>query len=172
MGNLFGLYSFFHQSCATGTLLLQKEIYPQKSLPNLRQLIFCRLLKSLKVTPAMIAIPGVPGNKETSKEIRNRKICTRRGSREQVTEVQGLNTKASSLPPLPPAHETNPMRGNVPRGTESGVLVYARHPERNLSFPHDVRYTSLLPLLKSPTVSHTAARALPKETGISVRLGR
>ena len=24
----------------------------------------------------MIAIPGVPGNKETSKEIRNRKICT------------------------------------------------------------------------------------------------
>ena len=44
MGNLFGLYSFFHQSCATGTLILQKEIYPQKSLPNLRQLIFCRLL--------------------------------------------------------------------------------------------------------------------------------
>ena len=29
----------------TGTLLLQKEIYPQKSLPNLRQLIFCRLLR-------------------------------------------------------------------------------------------------------------------------------
>ena len=45
LGNLFGQYSFFHQSCATGTLLLQKEIYPQKSLPNLRQLIFCRLLK-------------------------------------------------------------------------------------------------------------------------------
>ena len=44
LGNLFGQYSFFHQSCATGTLLLQKEIYPQKSLPNLRQLIFCRLL--------------------------------------------------------------------------------------------------------------------------------
>ena len=46
-GNLFGQYSFFHQSCATGTLLLQKEIYPQKSLPNLRQLIFCRLLKKV-----------------------------------------------------------------------------------------------------------------------------
>ena len=92
-------------------------------MPNLRQLIFCRLLKSLKVTPAMIAIPGAPGNKETSKEIRNRKICIRRGSREQ-----GLDTKAPSLPPLPPAHETNPMRGNVPRGTESGALVYARHP--------------------------------------------
>ena len=44
MGNLCGQYSFFHQSCATGTLLFQKEIYPQKSLPNLRQLIFCRLL--------------------------------------------------------------------------------------------------------------------------------
>ena len=44
LGNLFGQYSFFHQSCATSTLLLQKEIYPQKSLPNLRQLIFCRLL--------------------------------------------------------------------------------------------------------------------------------
>ena len=43
-GSLFGQYSFFHQSCATGTLLLQKEIYPQKSLPNLRQLTFCRLL--------------------------------------------------------------------------------------------------------------------------------
>ena len=26
-------------------LLLQKEIYPQKSLPNLQQLILCRLLK-------------------------------------------------------------------------------------------------------------------------------
>ena len=36
LGNLFGQYSFFHQSYATGTLLLQKEIYPQKSLPNLR----------------------------------------------------------------------------------------------------------------------------------------
>ena len=44
LGSLFGLYPFFHQSCATGTLLLQKGIYPQKSLPNLRQLIFCRLL--------------------------------------------------------------------------------------------------------------------------------
>ena len=66
----------------------------QKSLPNLRQLIFCRLLKSLKVTPAMIAIPGVPGNKETSKEIRNRKICTRRGSREQAAEVAGARHKS------------------------------------------------------------------------------
>ena len=62
----------------------------------------------------MIAIPGVPGNKETSKEIRNRKICIRRGSREQVAEVQGLNTKASSLQPLPPAHETNPVRKKEP----------------------------------------------------------
>ena len=46
LGNLFGQYSFFHQSCATGTLLLQKGIYPQKSLPNLRQLILCHLLRS------------------------------------------------------------------------------------------------------------------------------
>ena len=46
LGNLFGQYSFSHQSCATGTLLLQKEIYPQKPLPNLRQFIFCRLLRS------------------------------------------------------------------------------------------------------------------------------
>ena len=37
---------FFHQSCATGTRLLQKEIYLQKLLPNLRQLVFCRLLKT------------------------------------------------------------------------------------------------------------------------------
>ena len=29
----------------TGTLLLQKESYPKKSLPNLRQLVFGRLLK-------------------------------------------------------------------------------------------------------------------------------
>ena len=29
----------------TGTLLLQKEVYPQKSLPNLRQLVFGRVLK-------------------------------------------------------------------------------------------------------------------------------
>ena len=38
--NLFGLLYPFYQSCAIGTLLLQKEIYPQKSLPNLRQLVF------------------------------------------------------------------------------------------------------------------------------------
>ena len=51
---------------------------------------------------------------------------------------QGLDTKAPSLPPLPPAHETNPMRGK-PSGTESDALVYARHPERNSSLPHYVR---------------------------------
>jgi len=27
---LFGLYVFSHQSCATGTLLLPKDIYPRK----------------------------------------------------------------------------------------------------------------------------------------------
>ena len=43
--NLFGLCPFPHQSSATGTLLLQKEIYPQKSLPNLRQLVFLPLTK-------------------------------------------------------------------------------------------------------------------------------
>ena len=37
--NLFGLYLFSHQSCATGTLLLQKKIYPRKSSLNLKQLI-------------------------------------------------------------------------------------------------------------------------------------
>ena len=38
--NLFGLYLFSHQSCATGTLHLRKHIYPRKSSLNLRQLIF------------------------------------------------------------------------------------------------------------------------------------
>ena len=42
--NLFGLYLFSHQSCATGTLLLRKKIYPRKSSPNLRQVIFSRYL--------------------------------------------------------------------------------------------------------------------------------
>ena len=42
--NLFGLYLFSHQSCATGTLLLRKQIYPRKSSPNLRQVIFFTLL--------------------------------------------------------------------------------------------------------------------------------
>ena len=37
--NLFGLYLFSHQSCATGTLLLRKQIYPRKSSLNLRQLL-------------------------------------------------------------------------------------------------------------------------------------
>ena len=41
--NLFGLYLFSHQSCATGTLLLRKQIYPRKSSLNLRQLISCYL---------------------------------------------------------------------------------------------------------------------------------
>ena len=42
--NLFGLYLFSHQSCATGTLLLRKQIYPRKSSLNLSQLIFFMLL--------------------------------------------------------------------------------------------------------------------------------
>ena len=120
----------------------------------------------------MIAIPGVPGNKETSKEIKNRKICTRRGSREQVAEVAGARHK--SLVPATSA--------SCARNQSYARKCPARHriwrpgvreaSGENSSLPHYVRYTSLLPLLKSPTVSHTAARALPKETGISVRLGR
>ena len=43
--NLFGLYLFSHQSCATGTLLLQKKIYPRKSSLNLKQLIFFHVPK-------------------------------------------------------------------------------------------------------------------------------
>ena len=39
--NLFGLDLFSHQSCATGTLLLQKKIYPRKSSLNLKQLRSC-----------------------------------------------------------------------------------------------------------------------------------
>ena len=42
--NLFGIYLFSHQSCATGTLLLQKKIYPRKSSLNLKQLIFFMFL--------------------------------------------------------------------------------------------------------------------------------
>ena len=41
---LFGLAIFSHQSCATGTLLLQKDIYPRKYSLNLRQLNFFMLL--------------------------------------------------------------------------------------------------------------------------------
>ena len=44
--NLFGLYLFSHQSCATGTLLLRKQIYPRKYSLNLRQLNFFMLLRS------------------------------------------------------------------------------------------------------------------------------
>ena len=44
--NLFGLDLFSHQSCATGTLLLQKKIYPRKSSLNLKQLIFFIFLKT------------------------------------------------------------------------------------------------------------------------------
>ena len=47
--NLFGLDLFSHQSCATGTLLLQKKIYPRKSSLNLKQLIFFHVPKSLKI---------------------------------------------------------------------------------------------------------------------------
>ena len=43
--NLFGLYLFSHQSCATGTLFLRKQIYPRKSSLNLRQLTILMLLK-------------------------------------------------------------------------------------------------------------------------------
>ena len=43
----FGLYLFSHQSCATGTLLLRKQIYPLKSSLNLRQVIFFTLLSEV-----------------------------------------------------------------------------------------------------------------------------
>ena len=43
---LFGLAIFSHQSFATGTLLLQKDIYPRKYSLNLRQLNFFMLLRS------------------------------------------------------------------------------------------------------------------------------
>ena len=46
--NLFGLDLFSHQSCATGTLLLQKKIYPRKSSLNLKQVIFFTLLRQIK----------------------------------------------------------------------------------------------------------------------------
>ena len=46
--NLFGLYLFSHQSCVTGTLLLRKHIYPLKSSPHLRLVIFSRYLVILK----------------------------------------------------------------------------------------------------------------------------
>ena len=46
--NLFGLDLFSHQSCATGTLLLRKKIYPRKYSLNLRQLIFFMLLNRQK----------------------------------------------------------------------------------------------------------------------------
>ena len=45
--NLFGLDLFSHQSCATGTLLLRKKIYPRKYSLNLRQLIFFMLLSGV-----------------------------------------------------------------------------------------------------------------------------
>ena len=48
--NLFGLYSFSHQLCATGTLLFRKEIYPRKYNANLTQLIFFKLLKNKKMS--------------------------------------------------------------------------------------------------------------------------
>ena len=38
----------FHQSCATGTLHLRKQIYPRKYSPNLKQVIFFTLLIKIK----------------------------------------------------------------------------------------------------------------------------
>ena len=87
----------------------------------------------------MIAIPWVPGNKETSKEIRNRKICTGEGHGSRGQRWQGLNTKASSLPPLPPAHETNPVRKKEPcargrKSKESGTIPNSLPNLRQLIF--------------------------------------
>ena len=52
----------------------------------------------------MIAIPWVPGNKETSKEIRNRKICprTKRSPAPYAkhTKTAGLDYHARCFPDL------------------------------------------------------------------------
>ena len=42
---LYGLYFFSHQSCATGTLLLPKEIYPHKSDTKFSSTYFLTLTK-------------------------------------------------------------------------------------------------------------------------------
>ena len=87
-------------ACKASSLLMPASPLPFPShicpaaLPPAESLLKFSIVKSLKVTPAMIAIPGVPGNKETSKGIRNRKICTRRGSREQGAEVAGARHKS------------------------------------------------------------------------------
>ena len=43
---LYGLYFFSHQSCATGTLLLPKEIYPHKSDTKFSSTYFLTLTKT------------------------------------------------------------------------------------------------------------------------------
>ena len=46
---LYGLYFFSHQSCATGTLLLPKEIYPHKSDTKFSSTYFLTLTKRLLI---------------------------------------------------------------------------------------------------------------------------
>ena len=60
--NLFGLY-LSHQSCATGTLLLRKKIYPRKYSLNLRQLIFFMLQNCvIKKINFPLAVRGSDGD--------------------------------------------------------------------------------------------------------------
>ena len=47
---LYGLYFFSHQSCATGTLLLPKEIYPHKSDTKFSSTYFLTLTNDTNAT--------------------------------------------------------------------------------------------------------------------------
>ena len=54
--NLFGLDFFSHQSYATGTLLLQKKIYPRKSSLNLKQLIIFMFLNKVYFDQKLVSL--------------------------------------------------------------------------------------------------------------------
>ena len=80
--NLFGLDLFSHQSCATGTLLLQKKIYPRKSSLNLKQLIFsCSLIWEMVVRHQSNFLPYTVESRcllRTLEQGHNRRVGQRR----------------------------------------------------------------------------------------------
>ena len=53
---LFGLYVFSHQSCATGTLLLPKDIYPRKYRQIFTNLFFSDVEKTSCINPEVTAL--------------------------------------------------------------------------------------------------------------------
>lgn len=114
----FRSISLFHQSCATGTLHLRKQIYPRKYFPNLKQVIFFTLLIKIKDNGSETISPKPSYNSIFQKNLRwifeDRFSCEEGVYRAYTTDEQGnidrKDRQIHQLPEAPPPPKDPPPK--------------------------------------------------------------